>query len=104
MADVRQTLLEAARALERAGVPDPRLDAEWLLAHVLGFVFGLWHPGWLLFLTIPIHYMHFDSQWERFTNPVVVTLIYLVLGCFFGLWHPGWLVFLAIPLGEMYKG
>ena len=32
---------------------------------VLGFVFGLWHPGWLLFLTIPIHYMHFDSQWER---------------------------------------
>lgn len=71
---------------------------------VLGFVFGLWHPGWLLFLTIPIHYMHFDSQWERLTNPVTVTLIYLALGCFFGLWHPGWLVFLAIPLGEMYKG
>ena len=37
MADVRQTLLEAARALERAGVPDPRLDAEWLLAHVLAW-------------------------------------------------------------------
>lgn len=36
MADVRHTLLEATRALERAGVPAPRLDAEWLLAHVLG--------------------------------------------------------------------
>lgn len=36
MADVRQTLAEATRALERAGVPDPCLDAEWLLAHVLG--------------------------------------------------------------------
>lgn len=36
MADVRHTLLEATHALERAGVPDPRLDAEWLLAHVLG--------------------------------------------------------------------
>ena len=60
---------------------------------VLGFVFGLWHPGWLVFLTVPIHYMHFDSQWERLTNPVTVTLIYLVLGFFFGLWHPGWLVF-----------
>lgn len=36
MADVRQTLAEATRALERAGVPDPRLDAEWLLAYVLG--------------------------------------------------------------------
>ena len=70
---------------------------------VLGFVFGLWHPGWLVFLAVPIHYMHFDSQWERLTNPVTVTLIYLVLGFFFGLWHPGWLVFLAIPLGEMYK-
>ena len=62
---------------------------------VLGFVFGLWHPGWLVFLTVPIHYMHFDSQWERLTNPVTVTLIYLVLGFFFGLWHPGWLVFLG---------
>ena len=70
---------------------------------VLGFVFGLWHPGWLVFLTVPIHYMHFDSQWERLTNPVTVTLIYLVLGFFFGLWHPGWLVFRAIPRGEMYK-
>ena len=46
---------------------------------VLGFVFGLWHPGWLVFLTVPIHYMHFDSQWERLTNPVMVTLIYLAL-------------------------
>ena len=36
MSDVRHTLLEATRALERAGVPDPRLDAEWLLAYVLG--------------------------------------------------------------------
>ena len=36
MADVRHTLLEATRALERAGTPAPRLDAEWLLAHVLG--------------------------------------------------------------------
>ena len=35
---------------------------------VLGFVFGLWHPGWLVFLTVPIHYMHFDSQWERLTG------------------------------------
>ncbi len=68
---------------------------------VLGFMFGLWHPGWLIFLTIPLRYMHFNSRMEQFTNPVMVTLIYLVLGCFFGLWHPGWLVFLAIPFGAI---
>lgn len=88
---------EARRARGDAMFP-VWITALYLL---LGFVFGLWHPGWLLFLTIPIHYMHFDSQIERFTNPVMVTLIYLVMGCFFNLWHPGWLVFLAIPLGAM---
>lgn len=27
----------------------------------LGFVIGLWHPGWLLFLTIPMYYMLADA-------------------------------------------
>lgn len=63
----------------------------------LGFFFGLWHPGWLLFLTIPLHYIHFTTMRARFTNPITITLLYLVLGFFFGLWHPGWMVFLIIP-------
>lgn len=66
---------------------------------VLGFVFDLWHPGWLVFLTIPLHYLEFKSLKARLTHPVTIVLIYLVLGCFFNLWHPGWLVFLVIPLG-----
>ncbi len=70
---------------------------------VLGFCFHLWHPGWLVFLTIPLHYVHFSSRAEMLTNPIVVTLIYLVLGFYFHLWHPGWLVFLAIPFGAMTK-
>ena len=74
-----------------------------ILYLVLGFFFNLWHPGWLLFLTIPLYYMKPKNTAERWLNPVMITLIYLVLGFFFGLWHPGWLVFLAIPLGEMYK-
>ena len=49
---------EARRARGDAMFP-VWITALYLL---LGFVFGLWHPGWLLFLTIPIHYMHFDSQ------------------------------------------
>lgn len=33
---IRQALADAACALEAAGVPDPRIDAEWLLSHVTG--------------------------------------------------------------------
>ena len=69
---------------------------------VLGACFGLWHPGWLIFLTIPLHYLHFNSLKARLTPPVSVVLIYLVLGFFFNLWHPGWLIFLVIPLGGIY--
>lgn len=68
---------------------------------VLGFVFHLWHPGWLVFLTIPLYYMKPKSAMERWFNPVMIVLIYLVLGFFFNLWHPGWLIFLAIPAGAI---
>lgn len=33
---VRDLLVAATEELERAGVPSPRVDAEWLLAHALG--------------------------------------------------------------------
>jgi len=33
---VREALAEATAALDHAGVPSPAVDAEWLLAHVLG--------------------------------------------------------------------
>ena len=68
---------------------------------VLGCFFGLWHPGWLLFLTIPLHYIPFTSFRARLAHPVSITLLYLILGFFFDLWHPGWLVFLLIPMGAV---
>jgi release factor glutamine methyltransferase len=33
---IREALVEAGGALEEAGCPSPSVDAEWLLAHVLG--------------------------------------------------------------------
>ena len=33
---IKQAILEAQRAFEAAGVPDPRIDAEWILCHVTG--------------------------------------------------------------------
>ena len=73
---------------------------------MLGFVFHLWHPGWLIFLTIPLYYL--PGEERRFPrilcNPVMVTLIYLLLGFYCHLWHPGWLIFLAIPLFSAATG
>lgn len=69
---------------------------------ILGACFNAWHPGWLLFLLIPIWeslvpaIMH--KKPARVAYPVIMALLYLCLGFFWGLWHPGWVVFLTIPL------
>ncbi|MEA4998292.1 MAG: hypothetical protein VB087_02775 [Candidatus Limiplasma sp.] len=94
--------LEEARALERKwdGIYPVFITILYL---VLGFLFQLWHPGWLLFLTIPLYYMKPKTEADRWLNPVMITLIYLVLGFFFNLWHPGWMIFLAIPVAEILR-
>ena len=69
---------------------------------IIGFKFGAWHPGWLLFLLIPIWYTLIAAVVKRniycFAYPVLAALIYLCLGIFWNLWHPGWIIFLTIPL------
>ena len=42
----------AAKAAVRQGSPRPWLVT--LIYLVLGFFFNLWHPGWLVFLAIPL--------------------------------------------------
>ena len=89
---------EAERQRRRMRFPYP----VWVTAAylILGFAFGAWHPGWIIFLTIPLFYLP-DSQRtpvRLLGNPVMVTIIYLLLGTMCNLWHPGWLVFLLIPL------
>lgn len=67
---------------------------------LLGFVWDLWHPGWLLYLTIPLFYLPKSElkPLRLLGNPVMLTIIYLLLGFIWNLWHPGWLVFLLVPL------
>ena len=71
-----------------------------LLYLCMGFFMHLWHPSWLLFLTIPIYYIPDKYRTPRriLTSPVALVLIYLILGFYCHLWHPGWLIFFAIPL------
>lgn len=82
----------------RQDFPYPLLVS--LLYLGLGFFFQLWHPGWIIFLTIPLFYLP-DSERDYLRllcNPVMVTIIYLLLGVYCNLWHPGWVIFLALPL------
>ena len=70
----------------------------------LGIFLHLWHPAWILFLTIPVFYLpdKFKTFKGLLTSPVVIVIIYLILGFYKNLWHPGWLIFFAIPLLHTY--
>lgn len=72
----------------------------------LGFAFGLWHPGWILFLTIPAYYSivgWFSGRRRHcflraFPYTILMVIAFLCMGCIWGLWHPGWILFLTIPM------
>ena len=66
-----------------------------------GSLYNIWHPGWMLFLTIPIYYTAIDGNTLNFNKvefPLIIVPLYLTLGFAFNLWHPGWLIFLTIPI------
>ena len=63
---------------------------------LLGFCFNLWHPGWIVFLLIPL-YACITSGSAEAAASMLSTILFLLLGTIWGLWHPGWLVFLIIP-------
>lgn len=69
---------------------------------LIGVLFNAWHPGWMLFLLIPVGTTLMDAirsrNANRFAYPVLATLIFLYLGFFYYAWHPGWVVFVTIPL------
>lgn len=93
-----------------------KYDKEWFSHHhhfpmwiviivlyfVISVVWNAWHPGWLIFLFIPIWHSLVEAVYKRnplcFAYPVFATLVFLCLGFFGFLWHPGWVVFLTIPL------
>ncbi len=67
-----------------------------------GFSLGLWHPGWLIFLTIPAYY-HFAIGARATTKkglllalPVfeAALFLFLVLGLFLHAWKWAWVLFI----------
>lgn len=69
---------------------------------ILGGVFNLWHPGWIVFLFIPVLLSLIDAIYFKRPNdfcfPVVVVIAYLFIGFEFSGWHPYWFLFLLIPV------
>lgn len=76
---------------------------------ILGFGFDLWHPGWMVFFSIPISAILVNAFDKRSSglvslSPFIAVVTYLILGFGFNLWHPGWLVFLIIPVFGILTG
>ena len=105
---VETTAAERGRDIARF---DFKTDVNWktfpypvlvaLIYALMGAFANLWHPGWILFLTIPIYYTALrknEFSVNRIEFPLLVTPIYLMLGFIWNLWHPGWVLFLTIPL------
>ncbi len=71
---------------------------------ILGFGFDLWHPGWLVFLIIPVTAIVMsmgktkEEHMSTALSPFFATTTFLLLGFQFDLWHPAWLIFLIIPV------
>ena len=87
--------------------PYPILTVGAYLA--IGFFLGIWHPTWLLFLTIPVYYemvamnraKNFKAKANIFPYPILCAIFFLCVGFDYNVWHPAWMVFLTVPIYYM---
>ncbi len=77
------------------------------LIYVAGsFMFDIWHPLWIIFLTIPIYYrfaLACKANNKKVFNllipvPEIITTVFLMLGFTVGQWKYIWILFLLIPI------
>lgn len=68
----------------------------------LGFLYHLWHPGWLVFLLEPVVSSAITAIRKRradcFSYSALALFVFLYIGCVKMIWHPTWILFLTIPL------
>lgn len=69
---------------------------------LMGIEGGWWHPGWIIFLLIPIGHGIIEAIIKRqprlIPYPIIAAGVFLLLGTVWNCWNPGWIVFLTIPI------
>lgn len=73
-----------------------------LIFLVLGYTMQAWHPGWLIFLLVPLSSVIF-APYKRdkivSVTPVLAVIIFILVGTFVdGGYRYSWIAFLLIPL------
>jgi uncharacterized membrane protein len=77
---------------------------SFIIFMYLGLSKGLWHPGWLVFLLIPVTAIVVELGNSRdkhiltALSPFISSVIFFAIGFGYGIWHPTWLIFILIPL------
>lgn len=69
---------------------------------IIGAVFGIWHPTWIMLLLVPVFGSVVKCVRRRsaryFAYPVFAVCAFLTMGFLWWLWHPGWVIFPTVPL------
>ena len=77
-----------------------------ILYVVLCFVTKLWHPLWIMFLSLPIYYQFAlackggNKKVFMLLLPIpeIIVTLFLILGFAFGIWKYAWILFLILPI------
>lgn len=70
----------------------------------LGLVFNLWHPGWVIFMFIPIAGLGYDQVVKKRKYPIVAytpfisVILFILIGETLNAYAYSWLIFLLIPI------
>jgi len=68
---------------------------------LIGFGLGAWHPGWLVFLIIPIAGVLFEDvgEWKVLAlSPFISVILFFLIGHYLGRYDLSFLVFFSIPV------
>ncbi len=68
---------------------------------LIGFGTGAWHPGWLVFLGIPIAGVLFEDvgEWKALAlSPFLAVIAFFLIGHYLGRYDVSFLVFFSIPV------
>lgn len=77
---------------------------------VIGFSAKVWHPTWMLILSIPAYYLTAWALTAKTMKKMLLKLpvylyaviLYLLMGFTASLWHPMWIIFLFVPAYYWY--